>query len=198
MRQVIKPYSDADSYNERKKELGSNRTIIKPIQKLDNNVLRRKGNKGGRPRKYTPQKMLNRINKYFKWCEDTDSMPSIGGMMLHMKMYATQFYEYIKHPDYEDMLEQARLTIKTWVEEDVYSTAGRTEGKVAYMKNVHAWADKLETKNETEVTNVVSVDEARAKIELLAPLLLDVLKSQGTVNQIVHDAEFVEEKNAQG
>lgn len=195
MRQVIKPYNDAESYNARKKEIAANRTIVRPIQKLDNSVLKRKG---GRPRKFTPQKMLNRINKYFKFCEDTDSMPSIGGMMVHMKMYSSQFYGYLKHDDYSDMLEQARLTIKNWVEDDVYSTNGRTDGKIAYMKNVHAWADKLETKNETEVVHIVSVDEARAKIELLAPLLLDVLKSEGTVNQIVHDAELVEESNAKG
>lgn len=193
MRQVIKPYNDAESYNERKKELNGNKLINKPIQKLDNSVLKRKG-KSGRPKRYTPQRMLNQINKYFKWCEDTDSMPSIGGMMVKMKMYGSQFYEYLQYPEYTDMLEQARLTIKTWIEDDVYSTQGRTEGKIAYMKNVHAWTDRLETKNETEVKHVVSVDEARAKIEMLAPLLLDVLNSPSTVNQIAHDAEIIEDE----
>ena len=186
---------DAGEYKDRMEELRANRVINRPIPKLDNDIVPRKNN-SGRKRKYTPMRMKNNVNRYFKWCEDTDTLPSISGMMIHMKLYKEAFYTYIKSPKYTDILEQARIVIKNWVENDIYTSGGRTDGKIAYMKNVHAWADKLET-NAVIEHKQISVAEARSKIEMLAPMLLEVLKSPTAVNQIAAvEAEIVEEKSA--
>jgi hypothetical protein len=56
------------------------------------------------------------------------------------------------------------------------------------MKNIHSWSDKLETNNYTE-QKVITVDEARSRIEALAPKLLDVLKGHMVVDQIAHKEE---------
>jgi KaiC/GvpD/RAD55 family RecA-like ATPase len=144
--------------------------------------------------------MLNGINRYFEYCETTDDMPSIKGMMIHMKMYRDDFYRYAKDGRYAEMLEQARLIIDHWAERAVWESKGMAAGKIAYMKNVHSWAEKIDTNNVTEIRKV-SVEEATSRIKMLAPLLLDVLKSQNTVNQIarpdgdgvvVEDAEIIE------
>lgn len=179
-----------DGYAKEKAVLrGRNQSVTRPIPRLSSDII---PTKMGRKRKMTPTKMLNGINRFFKFCEEHDEMPTIKGMMIHMKMYREDFYRYAKDPIYMDMMEQARLIVSHWAEIDVYNTKGMAAGKIAYMKNVEGWSEKVESKNQTEVRQI-SVDEAISKIEMLAPRLLEVMKSQNTVNQIanpVEDAEY--------
>ena len=171
-----------EGYSDRKKELSAvNRVVIKPLPRIDKkSVLPLKKKK-----KYTPTVMMRRINKYFAWCEDNDEFPNIKAMMIHMKLYQEAFYYYVKDPAYRDMLEHARLIIVNWAEEDVYNTKGMAAGKLAYMKNIHSWADKIETKNENyNETKVIDVATATKKIEMLAPRLLELLENSEIVKQI--------------
>jgi len=173
----------------------SNATVTRPIPRIDSDVVKRKKT-GGRKKQYTPTRMKNAINKYFQFCEENDEIPSIKGMMIHLKMYPETFYIYLKYPEFSDIMEHARLIISHWMEMDVYNTRGMAAGKIAYMKNVHDWCERTESNNKTEV-RVVSVEEARAKIEMLAPKLLQILQSAETVNQIaapVIEAEVEEGK----
>lgn len=175
-------------FTQRKKDLENNHVVKRPIERLDKAAIRKNG---GRPRKMTPRRMLAGINKYFDWCEEHDEVPSIKGMMIHMKMFKDQFYSYLKYPEFTDMLEQARMIISNWAEMDVYNTKGMAAGKIAYMKNVHGWADKLE--QTSMVTKVqLTPDEARKRIEALAPKLLEVLRTSEVSKQIIHEAEIVE------
>ncbi len=185
---------DEEDYRKRKKDLAKkNRTVKKPIPKIGNDILK---SRAGRKKKYTPTRLKNAINKYFTWCEDEDEIPSIKGLMIHLGMYKDVFYKYLTYDGYSDIMEHARLIIANWAEEDVYNTKGMASGKIAYMKNIHAWSDKVETKNETTVTKVVSVAEAKSKIEMLAPRLLELLESSEVVKQIGKppvDAEIVDD-----
>ena len=168
-------------YKEKKDKLREeNRVVTTPIPRIGTSAT-----KTGRKKRYSPVKMRNNINKYFGWCEENDEVPSIKGMMIHMDMYKDQFYKYLEYPEYRDMLEHARMIISNWAENDVYQTKGLCAGKIAYMKNIHSWSDKLETNNYTE-QKVITVDEARSRIEALAPKLLEVLRSQEVVGQIAH------------
>lgn len=178
--------TDIANYKEKKAAMEqANKSVTRPIPRLDDDIIPTKKNMSGRKRKYSPVKLKNEINKYFDWCEEHDEIPSIKGLMVHIKMYKDQFYKYIKVPEYSDILEHTRMIIANWAETDVYTTKGMAAGKIAYMKNIHGWADKLDTNNVTE-QRIVSVDEARSKIEMLAPMLLDLLKSHNVVNQIGH------------
>ena len=169
---------------ERKEALKSNQIVKRPIQRLDAGITKEiKKGLGGRKKRYTPTKMKNEINKYFEWCEDEDSIPSIKGMMIHLKMYRDQYYQYCKYPEFADMMEAARLHIANWIEEDVYRTPGQAAGKMGYVKNLHGWSEKLETNNTTTQT-VLSVESAKAKIEMMAPILLELLKNNNVVNQL--------------
>jgi len=179
--------TNVTDYKEKKAALeADNKVVTRPIPRLDDDIVPTRKNLLGRKRKYSPTKLKNEINRYFQWCEENDEVPSIKGLMIHCKMYKDQFYKYIKVPEYEDILEHTRLIIGNWAETDVYNTKGMAAGKLAYMKNVHDWTEKTENVNKNE-TRIISVDEARAKLEMLAPKLLELLKSSPTVlNQIGH------------
>ncbi len=174
-------------YKMRKRELtAENQLITRPIPRIKDDIL--KTNRPGRKKKYTPTKLKNGINKYFEWCETEDEMPSIKGLMIHLGMYRDVFYKYAKYPETMEIIEHAKMIIANWAEEDVYNTRGMAAGKLAYMKNVHTWADKLETKNENANTNVVlDVAAATKRIEMLAPRLLELLESSEVVKQIGRD-----------
>lgn len=158
----------------RKAKLDEERVFVTstPIARLDKKALKQAAN--GRPRKFTPTRMRNEINKYFQWCEDNARVPSIKGLMIHLRMHKTQFYNYLEYPEFTDMMEQTRLIIAEWCENEVWHSHGASAGKIAYMKNVHSWAEKVEE----QTTRIVSVDEARAKLEMLLPQLLENLKKQ--------------------
>lgn len=177
--------SAASDYSLKKAQLKSDNSVVRrPIPRIDDGIVREgKQQLRGRKKKYTPTKMKNAINKYFEFCETEDEVPSLKGMMIHLKMYMDQFYTYKGYPEFTNIMEHARLIIGNWTESDVYATKGLCAGKIAYMKNVHDWSDKLVTNNTTEVRNI-TVDEARAKIEMLAPKLLEVLRSSPVLAQI--------------
>ena len=184
-------------YISKRESLGNNDVVKAPIARLGNEGLPSgKKSNVGRKKKYTPTRMRNGINEYFQWCEDNDRVPSIKGLMIHLKMYRDQFYMYSKYPEFSDIMEQARLIIAEWCENDVYQSKGLVAGKIAYMKNVHDWSEKVES-NVQQTTTISSVDEARAKLELLAPKLLEALKNSGMINQLIPpvvEAEVVAEE----
>lgn len=153
--------------------------------------------KHGRSKAKTPRQMLNGINSYFGWCEENDRVPSIKGMMLHIKMMRDTFYRYMQDPEYVDIMEQAKLVITEWVENDIYATPGQAAGKIAYAKNIHGWADKIDTTsvNENRNTTILTVEDAKAKIASLAhlinPELLEAVAGRYVQAQIGH-AEVIE------
>jgi hypothetical protein len=179
--------------------LQKNFLVKTPIQRLDSKCGAKTN---GRPRKYTPTRMRNGINKYFQWCEENDRVPSIKGMMLFLKMYKDQFYTYLDYPEFRNIMETARQVILEWCENDIYRTPGPAAGKIAYMKNVHDWSEKIDQTQTMTVTRVLSVEEAQAKIASLAPLLLEqmkglTLKQMGTTQPVI-EAESVQQEGGDG
>jgi hypothetical protein len=166
-------------------DLSKNFTVTRTIPRLDKDIIKDLSPrlKSGRKKRYSPTKMKNEINKYFGWCEEKDEIPSIKGMMIYLKMYKDQFYAYKEYPEFSEMMEHARLIISNWVESDIYRTKGLAAGKIAYAKNLHGWADKID-QTSTVTQRITNVDEARAKIEMLAPKLLELLKDNALINQL--------------
>lgn len=188
-----KRLATTEDYKLRKMQLESqgNKTIKRPLPRIDADVLKKK-QRGGVKKKYTPRRMRNKINEYFEHCEEHDLVPSIKGMTIYLKLYRNAFYQYMNYPEFTDLLEHARMIISDWCETDVYNTPGQAAGKIAYMKNIHGWSDKLETKNETEVRQVTSVEEARKIISTLAPQLLEQLDESKVLTNQIADAQEAE------
>lgn len=143
----------------------ANANVTKPIIRLS---------KPGRAKKYTPTKMRNKINDYFCDCEKKDRVPSLKGMMLYLKLTPNSAYTYKKYPEFESIFEQAMLIISEWLESDVYQSKGQAAGKLAYMQNLHNWSNKTEVET---TQRELTVEEAKAKIGMLAPALLEMIKS---------------------
>ena len=157
-----------------------NKNVSKPIMRLS---------RFGRPKKYTPTKMRNKINDYFCHCEKRDMVPSIKGMMLYLGMHPEQIYTYDKYPEFKELLTNARMCISEWMESDVYQAKGQAAGKLAYMQNLHNWSNK----NETEIKErEISVEEAQAKIAMLAPALLEMLKNPEVLAMLMPKTETIE------
>jgi hypothetical protein len=162
-------YAKEDRDNEADPKLlkKANQIVTRPITRLY---------KPGRPRKFTPTKLRNRINDYFCDCEKRDKVPNLKGMMLYLKLNPQSAYSYAKYTEFEDIFQQARLVISEWLESDIYTTKGQgaATGKIAYMQNLQGWSNKTEVEtSQREMT----VEEARAKIEAAAPAILEMLKN---------------------
>lgn len=176
------------AFKERQDQLKKNKLVKRPIARLDSAIVSETKERKGRQRRFTPATMRNGINRYFLWCEENDQLPSIKGLMIHLKMYKDAFYEYLKYPEFTQMLEHARMIICEWAESDVYNTPGQASAKIAYMKNLHGWSDKIDT-NSTTVQVNLTPEEAKAKIERLAPKLLEALKASPLLTQLVQRKE---------
>jgi len=184
-----------EEYAERKALMQrTNRVVKTPIARIGSSVLKSPGS--GLKKKYTPTRMKNSINKYFSQCEVRDEVPNVKGLMIYLEMYRDMFYKYKAYPGFTDLMTHTQMIISNWVESDIYNTPGQAAGKLAYAKNILDWTEKIETKSEV-VQTVLSVSEARGKIAMLAPKLLELLGSQELVSQIVAgkvvEADVVEE-----
>ena len=166
--------------------LKKNYVVRTEIQRLS-----KKTSHSGRKKKFTRTTMRNGINRYFQWCEEKDRVPSIKGLMLQLKMSRDQFYTYAEYPEFTEMMDATRQIILEWCENDIYRTPGPAAGKIAYMKNVHDWTEKIDQTQSITTRKVLSVEDARGKIASLAPLLLEVLQGQ-TLAQIGHTQKVIE------
>ena len=182
--------------DEKQEKFKKNYLVKAPIARVVKKVDK---SKGGRPYTKTPRQMLLGINSYFEWCENNDRTPSMKGLMLHLKMNKTTFYRYSENEMFMELIEQARVVMQEWLENDIYRTPGQAAGKIAYMKNIHNWADKIDTTsiNENRNTTILSVEDAKAKIASLAhlinPELLEAVAGRYVNKQLVHvEAEVTE------
>lgn len=141
----------------------------------------------GRPKRFTPTKLRNRINDYFAWCEKKQTYPNIKGMMLHLGMSRDQWYQYEKYPEMRPILEWARDAMEAWSMNDLWNTGSSNTNKQLVAKVNHGWAE------EKTITHI-SMDkgQAMARLEALAPMLLEALKSQLVLNQLTQIPEIIE------
>jgi hypothetical protein len=178
---------------EKEKALKKNKVITTRIGR----VPPKEKIKKGRAFAITPRKLLYGVNSYFQWCEENDRVPSFNGMALHCKISRETLYRYMQNKDYERVLSNARLAMDEWVGNDIYATPGQAAGKIAYAKNIHGWAEKIDqnTTNETTVRTILSVEDAKAKIaslaHLISPELLEAMAGKYVLNQITHDEAIV-------
>ena len=139
----------------------------------------------GRPKRFTPTKLRNRINDYFAWCEKMMAYPNIKGLMLHLGMHRDQWYTYEKYPEMRPILEWARDAMEAWSMNDLWKTQTSNTNKQLVAKVNHGWQE------ERVITHVnMSKDQAIAKLESLAPMLLELMKNQFLTNQIAQPKQL--------
>lgn len=145
----------------------------------ENQILKRVPRGAGRPKRFTPTKLRNRINDYFAWCEKKQAYPNVKGCMLHLGMARDQWYQYEKYPEMKPILDWARDAMEAWSMNDLWKTQSSNTNKQLVAKVSHGWTE------EKQVTHVhMDKEQALARLEALAPMLLEALKSQLVLEQI--------------
>lgn len=121
--------------------------------------------KAGRPKKYTPNRLKNRIIDYFAMVKAKNKPPTISGLMVHLRMHRDQFYQYAAYPEYKDIMEQTKNMMENWYEESLILNKYSGSGIQFALKNRFGWTDTQTVKVEN------GSDEASLirKIEALAP-----------------------------
>lgn len=126
---------------------------------------------------YSPNQLLRAVNNYFSICEEEGRVPTMTGLSLHLGVNRVTMYEWGRDEEYAEILEAARDCMKTWCAEEVWDAQGVAAGKIAFMKNVFGWSEKIE--QETRSVNLqMTVEEARKKLEQYAPKLLEIIEAE--------------------
>lgn len=176
----ILPKNSSDSETVETRKVKRNK-YTKKVQVMDEDTqtIVRVPRGVGRPKRFTPTKLRNRINDYFTWCEKKDTYPNIKGMMLHLGMSRDQWYQYEKYPEMRPILEWARDAMEAWTMNDLWKTQTSNTNKQLVSKVNFGW-------QEEKVVTHISMDKqtAIARLEALAPVLLEVFKNQILVNQL--------------
>jgi len=147
---------------------------------VEGSLLRRVPKNIGRPKRFTPTKFRNRINDYFATCEKKQCYPNIKGMMTHLGMVKDQFYQYERYPEMKPIVDWARNVMEDWSMNDLWNTQTSNTNKQLVAKVNHGWAE------EKQITHInMDKGTALAKLEALAPLLLEMLKSQMNLEQLL-------------
>jgi len=118
-----------------------------------------KKNPGGRPRKWTDQKVLqDQVDNYFKMCDQTIRFDgdkeirkpyTMSGMSIFLDCDTDTINEYMNGVYDDDnnkfsvTLKNARKKVENYAEEQLYSNKN-TAGIIFNLKNNFGWKDKQE------------------------------------------------------
>ena len=128
-------------------------------------VVSKKKNKIGRPRKYTNvEELQDLIDEYFKMCDDNHRPYTITGLALYLDMDRKSLLRYEKEYDDEfcHTIKKAKERVQEFVECCLFKR-GITAGVIFNLKNNFGWEDKQEidatTANRVTIVNDLPSDE---------------------------------------
>ncbi len=113
-------------------------------------------NKGGRPRKYSKQEVLQtKIDEYFKMCDEKEKPYTITGLCLYLDIDRSTLLRYEEKEEYCNTIKRAKNRVENYVEE--MSLIGKLNPTVSIfnLKNNFNWKDKteIETNQNIKVDN---------------------------------------------
>ena len=120
-------------------------------------VVSKKKNKIGRPRKYTNvEELQDLIDEYFKMCDDNHRPYTITGLALYLDMDRKSLLRYEKEYDDEfcHTIKKAKERVQEFVECCLFKK-GITAGVIFNLKNNFGWQDKQEV--DTNSVNRVTI-----------------------------------------
>lgn len=110
-------------------------------------------NKGGRPRKYTEVEIMQqRINKYFKQCDEKKEPYTITGLCIALDITRETLKEYLKKETFSDTIKKSKLRVENYLEKHLI-TDGSTTGIIFNLKNNFGWSDKQQIEHSGNVNN---------------------------------------------
>lgn len=119
-------------------------------------------NKVGRPLKIKTVKELDeKIEAYFKYCDDNNKPYTISGLALFLDTTRETINEYSVRDEYVDAIKKAKERCQNYAEESLF-TNPRTAGIIFNLKNNYHWVDKQEIVT-TSKSNLDNLDEEELK-----------------------------------
>lgn len=124
-------------------------------------------NKAGRPRKYTEVEIMQqKIDKYFKQCDNEHEPYTITGLCLALDICRDTLSEYAKNEEFSDTIKKAKLKVENYLEKHLI-TDSSTTGIIFNLKNNFGWKDKQELEHSGNINNPfegLSTEELRQLI----------------------------------
>ena len=114
---------------------------------------------GGRPLKFkTVKELQDKIDDYFKVCDETKEPYMITGLALHLDTDRQTLINYTNREEYFDTIKKAKLKVEKAYEKRLIKQ-GRG-GDIFALKNF-GWTDRQELVQDIKVTNVADKDQQK-------------------------------------
>ena len=103
----------------------------------------------GRPLKFeTPEILEEKINEYFKQCEEKGLKPLITELALYLDTTRETLCDYNEKDEYSYSIKKAKLRCQVALERNLVEGKVNPTGTIFNLKNNYGWRDK----NETDIT----------------------------------------------
>lgn len=121
----------------------------------------------GRPKKYTEVELMQeKINKYFKECDNKNEPYTVTGLCLALDMTRETLREYLKNEQFSDTIKKAKLRVENYLEKHLITDNSAT-GIIFNLKNNFGWTDKQQVEHSGNINNPfegLSTEELRQLI----------------------------------
>ena len=112
-----------------------------------NKRTRKAKKQAGRPKKYTEVEIMQqKIDKYFKECDDNKEPYTITGLALALDLDRKSINNYEKESEFFPTIKKAKLRVENYLEKRLINDSSAT-GIIFNLKNNYGWKDKQENIN---------------------------------------------------
>lgn len=122
----------------------------------------------GRPKKYTEVEIMQqKIDKYFKECDQNKEPYTITGLALALDLDRKSINNYSKDSEFFPTIKKAKLKVENYLEKHLI-TDNSTTGIIFNLKNNYDWTDKKELQHSGNINNPfegLSTEELRQLIK---------------------------------
>lgn len=107
----------------------------------------------GRPKKYIEvEKMQQKIDKYFKQCDEKEEPYTITGLALALDLDRKSINNYAKSSEFFPTIKRAKLKVENYLEKHLITNSSTT-GIIFNLKNNFSWSDKQEIEHSGNISN---------------------------------------------
>lgn len=105
--------------------------------------------KVGRPKIFkSVEEVEEKINAYFKYCEDKDKPYTMSGLAYYLDVDRRTIVNYTKEEEFFPAIKKARDRVQMQLEENALLNKGNPTFTIFNLKNNFDWKDKIETNAE--------------------------------------------------
>lgn len=96
----------------------------------------------------TAEELENRIEEYYKYCEEKKKPLTMGGLALFLGVARQTIINYNNREEYGHIIDKARGRVEAEMEERMLTGSLMTTGCIFSLKNNFGWSDRTEIVDE--------------------------------------------------